>query len=187
MSLATLNSGATISNGLTSLGFDLTVAGAPAADVTTSLALELVEQGGEGRKLQLLLDQVQLKLNEAQQLSILVPAGAKVYTYGRISNGSEINLTIADLSFKPISVVGNGFSLNYTNMVNKVLASVNNTTATTAQKFVSIKGTFMVKVVMAKVNLRHTDSTAFDNQTITVTNTSQSVTGAGFTGMLTIN
>ena len=187
VSLAALTTGATISNGLTSLGFDLTVAGTPAADVTTSLALELVEQGGDGRKLQLLLDQVQLKLNDAQQLSILVPVGAKVYAYGRISNGSEINLTIADLSFKPISVVGNGFSLNYTNMVNKVLASVNNTTATTAQKFVSIKGTFMVKVVMAKVNLRHTDSSALDNQTISVTNTSQSVTGAGFTGMLTIN
>ena len=188
VSLADLKAGATIT-GLTTLGFNLSVTGAPAADVTTSLALELVEQVpvGVGRKLQLLIDQVQLKLNQANQLSVLIPAGAKVYAYGRAGNGTEINLTLADLSFKPITVTGNGFSLNYSNMVNKVLASVSNTTATTAEKFVNIKGTFTVKVVMAKVNLRHSDATAFTNQVITVTNTPQSVTGAGFSGTLIVN
>jgi len=188
VSLATLNTGTPVT-GLTTLGFKLNVNGSPAADVTTSLALELIEQGGNGLKLQLLLDQVQLKLNQTNQLSVSFPAGAKLYAYSRASNGVETITTLDALSIKPITVTDNGFSLNYSGMVNKALNSVGNSSASaaTAQSFINLKGTFNIKVVMDKVSLRHMDSSALTNQMITVTNTPQSVIGAGFSGTLVIN
>ena len=183
--LSAFQQGTTVS-GLSSIGLNLAVTGTPAADTTGSMALQLTERGGSSRKLQLMIDQVNLKVSASGVVSVSVPTGAKVYAYGHMANGTDVNLTLSDLSFTPISVVDNGFTLNYTNMVQKVLASAQNTSRVTAEQFVALKGTFDVKLAVSKLNVRKADGSAFNNQTISVTNSSQSVTGAGFEGVLTI-
>ena len=183
--LSDLSSG-TLLTGLDTIGVDFRVIGTPASESVSSVALELIERGGEGRKLQLMIDEVFMKMDERGQLRVSVPPSAKVYVYGTTRNGIEVNLTIADLSFSPIRVVNNGFTLNYANMVNKVLTNADAAARTTAERFLAIKGTFDVKVVIDKVNIRKVDATAYTNQTVRITNTSKSVTGVGFTGSLTV-
>jgi hypothetical protein len=134
-----------------------------------------------------MIDQVNLKVDAEKRVGISVPAGAKVYAFGHTANGTDINLTITDLTFKPITIVNNGFALNYTNMVNKVLASVDNTTQTTAAKFTAIKGTFAVRVVISDLNLRRSNASAFNRLSVAVSNTDQKVTGFGVAGVLTIH
>ncbi|MDH4390384.1 MAG: hypothetical protein QE285_03040 [Aquabacterium sp.] len=183
--LSDLSTGATLS-GLDTIGIDLRVVGNPASESVSSVALELVERGGEGRKLQLMIDEVSMKLDAQGQLQVAVPPTAKVYVYGYTTNGTEVNLTIADLSFSPIRVTNNGFTLNYDNMVRKVLTNTDASARTTAERFLAITGSFDIKVVIDKVNIRKSDSSAFTNQTVRMTNTSKSVTGAGFTGIVTV-
>jgi hypothetical protein len=177
------------STGLSSIGFDLGVAGTPPAMTETAVALELVEVAGassKGRTLKLMIDKVDVSVTNGA-VSVAVPAGAKVYVYGVAANGTQINMTLADLSFTPIMVQDNGFSLNYTNMVNKVLASADNTSKVTAQSFVGIKGTFALKVALSTLNLRKVDASALTVETISLDNTTQSVTGSGLAGTITIN
>jgi hypothetical protein len=185
VTLAGLKSG-TVLAGLQTIGMDFSVVGTPSTGSASSVALELIEKGGEGRKLQLLINEVVMKLDSKNQLSVTVAPSAKVYAYGFTHNGTEVNMTIADLSFTPIRIANNGFVLNYENMVNKVVANADVATRTTAARFLAIKGTFDVKVVVDKLNIRNADGTATANQTVQVTNTTKSVTGAGFVGTLTI-
>ncbi|MFC6519358.1 hypothetical protein ACFQAT_05750 [Undibacterium arcticum] len=131
ISYASLTAGASISTP-TTFGLDFSITGAPAIDTVANLALELVEVGGQSRVLQLMIDKVNIK-NVNGQLSIVPDATAKVYVYGHTGSGNDINLTLNDLTFKPITVTNNSLTLNYKSLVNKVLASVDNTTQTTAQ------------------------------------------------------
>jgi hypothetical protein len=183
--LRALAAGPTLA-GLETIGITLDVNGTPLPDVTSAIVLELVERGGDGRKLQLMIDQVKIKLDAQQQLSVTVPSNSRVYAYGYTRNGTEVNLTITDLAFTPIRVANNGFTLNYTNMVNKVMASADLNGRSTAERFLAIKGNFDFRVIVAKVNIRRTDGTAYASETVRITNTSQTVTGAAVTGNLTI-
>jgi hypothetical protein len=183
--LTALATGPTLT-GLDTIGINLSVVGAPMSDVTGGVLLELIERGGDGRKLQLMIDRVRIQLDAQQQVSVTVAPNARVYAYGYTHNGTEVNLTITDLTFTPIHVANNGFTLNYTNMVNKVMASADINGRSTAGRFLAITGTFDFRVVVGGVNLRKGDGTAYANQRAIITNTTQTVTGAAVTGNLTI-
>jgi hypothetical protein len=73
-------------------------------------------------------------------------------------------------------------------MVNKVLASVDNTTKTTAAKFTSIAGTFKVSVAVGgTLPVRNLDGlSALPAAKVVVKNTTQSVNGVGVSGTLII-
>lgn len=186
ISYASLSTGVTISTP-TTFGLDFGIIGSPAIDTAANLALELEEVGGDHRVLQLMIDKVNIK-NASGQLSIVPDATAKVYVYGHTASGNDINLTLNDLTFKPITVTNNSLSLNYASMVNKVLASVDNTTKTTAQKFTNITGQFTIKVAVGGLNLRTVNGAALPSTTISVTGSSpvRSVNGVGASGTLTI-
>lgn len=173
-------------DGLATIGMELTITGTPDSRVTASVALDLIEQGGDGRKLQLMLDKVEITLDAQNQIHLEVPENNRVHAYGHTANGTDINLTFSDLTFKPISIVNNSFTLNYTNMVKKVLASVNNTTRTTAERFSAIRGTFAVRLVISNLNIRRTNASSLGVETIGITNTNQRVTGFGISGTLVI-
>lgn len=171
---------------LESIGFNFSVVGAPPRETVSAVALELTERGGANRKLQLMITQVLTTLDASNQLHITVPPGAKIFAYGSTANGTETNLTNSDLSFSPIRVVDNGFTLNYKNIVNGVGASASASGRTLAERFLAIKGTFEVKLVISGLNVRRVDGTAYAEETIGVINTTQKVTGPGFTGLLTL-
>ena len=183
---ASLTTGAAISTP-TTIGLDFSIQGSPAIDTVANLALELVEVGGQSRVLQLMIDKVDIK-NNAGQLSIAPSATAKVYVYGHTSNGTDINLTLNDLTFKPITVTKNSLTLNYTSMVNKVLASVDNTTKTTAEKFTNISGNFKITVAVGGgLPIRNLDgASALSTTKVLVKNTTQSINGVGVSGTLVI-
>jgi hypothetical protein len=172
--------------GLQTIGINLGVTGTPASENVARVALELIERDGEGRRLQLMIDEVFFKIDAQGQVRVVVPSTAKVYAYGYTANGTEINLTLSDLGFSPIRVVNNGFTLNYTNIVNKVAATADVAARTTAERFLNIKGTFDTRVVISGLNIRKADSTAYANQSLTILNTTKSVTGPSFSGALTI-
>jgi hypothetical protein len=184
---ASLAAGATITTP-TTLGLDFQVIGSPVIDTVAKLALELVEVGGESRVLQLMIDKVNIK-NVNGQLSIAPDATAKVYVYGHTGSGIDINITLNDLAFKPITVINNSLTLNYKAMVDKVLLSVDNTTKTTAQKFTSITGQFKIKVAIDGLRVRNSDGvSALPATAIRITGSSpaQSVVGVGVSGTLII-
>ena len=182
-----LQNGVTISSP-TTFGLDFVIKGAPSINTVSRLALELKEVDGQGRVLQVMIDKVNIK-SVSGQISIVPDATAKVYVYGHTGSGNDINMTLADLTFKPISVVNNSLNLNYKSLVNKVLASSDNSTSTTAQKFVDIKGNFSIKIAVDGLPVRSADgASALNASTVTITGTNplRSVVGVGVTGTLNI-
>ena len=172
--------------GLDSIGVALSVVGKPASSSVASVALSLTERGGDKRQLQLMLDEVVFAVDAQGVVQVTVPAKTKVYAYGHTANGTEVNLTISDLTFSPIRVVNNGFSLNYNNIVNKVVASTDVAGRTTAERFLNIKGSFDVRLVISGLNIRKLDGTPYAEQALTITNTSKRVNGPAFAGILTV-
>jgi hypothetical protein len=182
---AALSAGASIATP-TTFGLNFSFQGVPVVDTVSSLALELVEVGGQSRVLQLMIDKVNIN-NTSGSLSITPDDGAKVFVYGRTSGGNDINLTLNDLSFKPLIVTNNALTLNYTALVNKVLEDPNNSTKTTAQKFTNITGNFNIKIAIDGLPVRTIDGSATLAPTVvTVENTVNSVNGVGISGSLTI-
>jgi hypothetical protein len=188
ISYATLASaaGATIATP-TTFGLDFAIKGTPVVNTVVGLGLELKETGvTNGRVLQLMIDKVNVVVT-AGKLTIVPDAAAKVYVYGHTATGSDINLTINDLTFKPLTVTNNSLTLNYTSLVNKVLASVDNTTKTTAEQFTSITGNFAIKVAFDGLPVRTVDGTkSLDLTTVAITtvNPAHTVKGLGVSGTL---
>jgi hypothetical protein len=184
---ANLTSGVTISTPNT-FELDFSINGTPVINTVAALGMELKEVDGQGRVLQMMIDKVNIK-NTNGQLTIAPDAAAKVFVYGHNSSGSDINLTLNDLTFKPLTVTNNALTLNYTSLVNKVLASVDNTTKTTAEKFTAITGTFKITVAVDGLPVRTADGTASLPTTkvsITGASPARAVNGRGITGLLTI-
>lgn len=184
---ASLAAGTTIGTPNT-FGLDFAIKGTPVIDTVAHLALELKEVDGQGRVLQMMIDKVSIK-TVAGKLSIVPDATAKVFVYGHTGSGNDINLTLNDLTFKPLTVTNNSLTLNYTSLVNKVLASVDNSTKTTAEKFTNITGTFNIKVAVDGLPVRNEDgAAALASTTVTVTGTNpvRSVKGVGVAGTLII-
>ncbi len=186
-SYAALTAGATIGTP-TTFGLNFTIKGTPVIDTVVGLGLELTENGGQGRVLKMIIDKVNVKSVNGQ-LTIAPDALAKVYVYGHTASGNDINLTINDLTFKPLTVTNNALTLNYTGMVNKVLASVDNTTKTTAEKFTAISGSFNIKVAFDGLQVRTVDgASALSSNSVEITtvNPARVIKGLGVSGKLTI-
>lgn len=186
--LAAFNAGTAQVSGLTTIDLEFDLSRMPVVDAPVGMFLELVEQGGQGRTLQLLIDKVAIKLDSTGQLNIDAN-GAKVYVYGKTGDGSEINMTLNDLTFNPVSgdsSVKNKASFNFDQIVNRVIQSANNTTSTTAAKFTSITGSFATKIIVSNVNIRHEDGSKFDLDTAVVNNSTATITGRSITGVLNV-
>lgn len=184
---ADLTAGATIATP-TTFGLDFSFQGVPVVDTVSSLALELREVNGESRVLQMMIDKVNIKSVDGQ-LTITPDTSAKVFVFGHTASGNDINLTLSDLSFKPLTVTNNALTLNYAALVNKVLASADNNTVTTAQKFTNITGKFNIAVAVDGLPLRTVDgSAALASTVVTVENSNplRSVKGIGASGTLII-
>lgn len=173
--------------GLETVGVGFTVVGSAASENISAVALDLTERGGDKRRLQLMLEGVVVTPDNAGRISVSVPATAKVHAYGATANGTEVNLTIADLTFSPIRVVDNGFTLNYTNMVTKVAASADVGGRTTAERFLGIKGSFDVKLVVSGINMRKIDGSAFPSGSVQLVNSTKRVNGAMLSGIVSID
>jgi len=187
VTLAQFASGVSI-NKLMTIGFDIDVSRAPVVNNTVAVYLALTEQaGGAGHKLQVMIDKVQVTLSGGQ-LAIVPASDAKVFVYGHTGDGTDFDLTLNDLTFHPLAVVNNKVTLNFDSIVQKVLASADNTTKISAAKFVSLTGSFDAQVVVSNLNLRHeADGSALDTFSVSVTGSSlpTAIVGRGVSGKLT--
>lgn len=172
--------------GLSSLGVDLAVNGSPAAISTVKVGFELVEQGGDERKLQVLLDKAKLSFDANGLSKVEVPSDAKVHVYGRKADGTEINLALANLTFTPVTLTDGSFTLNYANIVDKVIEHAQGDAKTTAEAFLGITGVFTTKIGVSNLNLRTKDGAELTKIGLTVENSTACLCGVGVQGKLTI-
>jgi hypothetical protein len=188
VTLAQFAAGVTVNN-LDTIGIPFTAVDSPAVDTVSSVFMELAEEGGKGRKLQVMIDKVAFKLSSAGVLTVEPATGAQVYVFGHTTNGTDINLTLKDLTFNPLTVGANNMlKLDFDSIMDKAVASANDTTNTTTEKFTNITGTFATKIVVSNLNLRHADGSAFTTVSgaISGTTTAPAISGAGIVGKLTL-
>ncbi|MDP3842914.1 MAG: hypothetical protein Q8Q81_10005 [Oxalobacteraceae bacterium] len=157
------------------------------------LGLELTDTGASGRVLQFMLDQADVTLDNNKQLNVSVPAGAKLYAYGKTSNGTNANMTLTDITADQfVATANNKLTVNAGNMLARILAKVQAQPASPIQSVFSnlqnVSGTFNVKVVVSNLNISsQTDSTAVKGLSVSVTGSGQpAVNGLGVEGIVTV-
>lgn len=173
------------------ISFTVAVDGTPipenAGVMTTqsSVAVEITEDVTNGRVLQFMLDKVDVTV-VGTQLSVKVPAGAKLYAYGKTSNGTAVNKTIENITADEFIVsVDNKLTFNADKVLTRV---VNGASGTPFADLQNSKGKFNLKMVVSKLSIASkTDKTAVKGLSVSVTGSGQSpVTGLGVQGIVTV-
>lgn len=149
--------------------------------MTTRVSLG-VELSDTTRKMEFILDQADVSLTSAGQLSVSVPAGAQLYAYGKTANGTTANVTLANISADQFVVVTNNqLSFNAGKVLAKLVPS-----QTTFSGLQNIKGTFNLKVAVSNLNIAGQTSTSVQGLSVSVTGASQSMSGLGVQGKFTV-
>lgn len=201
--LAALSStGITLANSLSTLdsvGFTYVAKGTPipansnaANTARVSMGIAMTDTAASGRVLELILDQVDVTLASGV-MSVTVPAGAKLYAYGKTGSGTVANLTLSNVDQDSlVSVSGNQIAFNAANVLNIIQTKVNgssvsDTIKTTFGNLKNVKGTFNVKFAVSNLNIQAQNSpTAIKNVNISVTGSSvATLAGLGFEGKFT--
>jgi hypothetical protein len=155
------------------------------------IGIELTDTFGKGQVLQVILDQADVTLNGAGELSIDIPADALMHVYGRTSSGvtanyDAISYTNADQLFVATT---NGTTKNLTLNAEKIVSKIAASQASFAA-LPSLKGTFNLRMVISNLSLRNdpVNATTLVNQlAITVNGSSQPpVNGLGIQGVVTL-
>lgn len=185
VSLTDFNGTGAVVNALNKFAFSVGLTGTPTV-TTSAVAFELSEVGGK-RALQIMLDKVKLALDANGKLSATVADDAKLYLYGSSVAGVEVNATLPNVAFKnAINIVDNKLTLDYSAIVAKVLADTTVTKNDNVTYWENIHGTFHLAAAISNFDLRTSDKKVL-NQTVNIKNTSVGVSGAGFSGKLTVN
>jgi hypothetical protein len=163
------------------------------------LALELKDRAVGGVQVaQLLIDQVDISVGATNELTVSVPATAKLYVYVNNSAGQSANLTVSSLPadlVKMTTIADDSFSSGLTLGLDAAFASVMAAAQGDTTKlavFNSLKdfaGEFDMKATVSNVVIQKgSDNTPLVGAPITVTGSGQpAVTGAGVQGILTVN
>lgn len=158
----------------------------PAGGSQVSVGLEMAETGTT-RKLQVILDQANLSVANGQ-LTVTVPAGAKLYAYGQTSSGASANLTLSnDVANQLITTSGSNLTFNATNVLNSIVAKVGAQSGSPFANLLNAKGTFTLKVVVSNLPIQSATAGAVKGLAVSVTGSGQSMTGAGVEGKVTVN
>lgn len=182
------NPGITLA-GLNTIGFEYTATEGTQVDLIADVALALEEVGGQGRKLQVDVEKVHIQRNATSgTVALSLTPQTNVYVYAKDNGGNEFNVTVAQPSFNPITIVNNTATVNYSTLVEKVVGNTSyNTSSFAPSQFANIKGSFKVKFVVSNnMNVRYQDGTLLPVLSVGITNTAHSVTGPGTEGLVNI-
>ncbi|MDO8248188.1 MAG: hypothetical protein Q7T78_00515, partial [Rhodoferax sp.] len=164
----------------------------PAAGSVVSVGLEMT-QASTGRKLQFILDQVNLAVANGQ-LTVVVPTGANLYVYGKTGGGASANLTIPnDLSNQLITTSGSDLTFNATNALNSIVAKAGAQPGSPFANLLNVKGTFTLKVLVSNLSIRSATAGAVKALAVSVTSATdaaqsiKTVSGSGIEGTFTLN
>lgn len=186
--LSQFNSGITLT-GLNSIGFEYTATPGTQVDVLADVGMAMEEAGGQGRILQVDVQQVRIQRNAANGVvTLALTPQSNVYVYAKDSRGNELNVTVAQPTFNPITIVNNAVTISYSTLVEKVVGNEKyNSTSFIPSQFFNLKGSFKAKFVVSNnMNVRYQNGTPLPVLTVGITNTSRSVTGPGTEGAVNI-
>jgi hypothetical protein len=164
---------------------------------TARLALELKDRASGGlQTLQVMIDKVTISVSATSQVTVTVPADAKLYLYAKNSAGQSANVTAANLSadmVKLTAITGDttshGFTLDLDAAVTAALGAAQGDTAKLAvvNGLKDFAGEFDMNVTLSNVAIQKSDATPLVGAAITVTGSGQpAVNGAGVKGILTL-
>lgn len=161
------------------------------------MAIDLTEEaatvaaGEEAEILQFMVDQVDLAVSDAGELSVSVPATAQLFVYTKNSAGGTANQTVTALPADAVRFIGvdgdQALTIDFDALFASLLASAQGDTAKLAV-FNSVKdfvGTFGMGATVSNVVIQKAADAVATGSSITVTGSSQpAVTGAGLQGRL---
>ncbi|MFC5474718.1 hypothetical protein [Paraherbaspirillum soli] len=154
-----------------------------------SLAVEVADAGGSGRVLQLAMDKADLTMDNKQQLTIVVPAGARMYAYGKTSKDVSANLTLTNIAANQfVAVADNTLTFNTGNVLKRILGQIEGQSGGVFSNLQNLTGTFNMKFVVSNLNVgSETDKSAVRGLSVGVTGSGQPpVNGLGVKGVMTI-
>ncbi|AIY41108.1 hypothetical protein LT85_1950 [Collimonas arenae] len=182
----------TISLGFIVNGAPIPKNGSGAMTTRISLGAELTDTGNSGRVLQFILDQADVTVDSNQQLSISVPAGAKLYIYSRTSHGVGANMTLPNVTAKQfVSIANNELTFSVGNILQRIFAAVQAQSSSSGQATPSLQnitGTFNLKLVVSNLAIQSQESGAVTGFSIMVGGSNQpAVNGQGIQGIFTVH
>jgi hypothetical protein len=164
---------------------------------TARLALELKDRATGGlQTLQVMIDKVDIAVSATSQVTVSVPASAKLYVYAKNSAGQSTNVTVSNLAADMVKLTtisgdasSHGFTLNLDAAITAALAAAQGDTAKLAvvNSLKDFAGEFDMNVTLSNVTIKKVDGTALAGAAITVTGSGQpAVNGAGVKGILNL-
>jgi hypothetical protein len=146
-----------------------------------SLGVELSDTSSSGRKLEFILDQADVTIN-AGQMSVAIPAGARLIAYGRTANGTTANVILTNVQSNDfLAVTNNELSFN-AGVVLEKLAEPGSTFA----NLQNVTGTFNLKIAISNLNIAGQTPTSVQGLSVNVTGGNQTMNGIGVQGRFTI-
>jgi hypothetical protein len=173
------------------LSFAYGVSGTPipvnAGVMTAGVKIGIELTSSRNQLLQLILDNVNVTLNSAGQLSVAIPDNAQMHVYGRTSGGTVVTATLPYATTDNFFVAGSSrLTINANNMLTKLTGSNNASLAVLND----LKGTFDLRMAISNLNLKNdpVNATALVNQlAIRVTGSTQEpVNGLGILATVTL-
>lgn len=175
--------------GLDTIGLEYSATGTPEIDKLVDVGFVVDETSGN-RILQVKVEQLHVvRDNATGQVTLTLTPASQVHVYVRDAQGSSFNSTLTDLGFNPLIIENNAMTVNYANLVNRIAQNEQlNTHSFKADQFLSLQGTFDIKVVVStNLNVRYEGGAALPMVNMGIFNTTKGVEGPGITGRLTIN
>lgn len=158
----------------------------PAGGSLVSVGLEMTETS-TGRVLQVILDQVNL-VDTNGTLSVAVPAGAKLYAYGKTSKDASANMTFSnDVANQLITTSGTSLEFNLTNVLNSIESKAAAQPGSPFANLLNVKGTFTLKVLVSNMDIQSATTGAVKGLSVLVTGSDKSISGLGVEGKFTLN
>jgi hypothetical protein len=152
---------------------------------SVSLGIELSDTGTKGQVLQFILDRADVTVSADGQIGVSVPTGALLYAYGKTSGGTAAtaaNVTLAnDAADSFIVVANNQLSFNAGKVLNKIAQD-----GTVFAGLKNITGEFNLKVVVSNLSIASQTQTSIKGLSVSVTNTTQKMSGLGVQGIFTV-
>jgi hypothetical protein len=164
---------------------------------TARLAIELKDRAVGGlQTMQLMIDQVTISVSATNQLTVSVPATAKMYVYINNAGGQNATVTVPNLAADLVQLTtidgdasSHGLSLNLDAAITAAINAAQGDTAklTVLNSLKDFIGEFDMNATVSNVVLQKTDGTALAGASITVTGSEQpAVNGAGVKGIINL-
>lgn len=174
--------------GLHELQFEYTAYGMVSFDRTINLGLEVQEEGGSGRILQVKVEHLRLqRAHDTGAMTASPTPDTLIHIYAHDHQGIGVNSTLDGSNFNAVSASTNSLNINYEELVDKIASHPGKPANFNASQFLNLQGSFAVKAVVThNLNARYSDGAPLPTVNVGIYNTHFGVTGYGIEGRVHI-